>query len=295
MTRKVFSLAVLFLAAAIPAHAFILSQLESPDSFVADPEDGTYYVSNSPGSALEPNGSGYISKINAKGTVVIQKFIGGKPKAPLLDAPKGLVVVGRTLYVADINVVKGFDKKTRRLTARVDLSLLGAKLLNDLAYDGAGHIYAADALSNRIFKIDLGKNFASSVYADDSRLGNPTGLMVNPKTRNVMVVTWQTGQLIEIDSSGKIHALKKGLLALKGLDYDGQGNIYVSSLEKGEIYKIPNFGRGTLSIYLGDLTAPANISFDRRRAELLIPSLQGNTVTTYREKPATNPALTPKK
>ncbi len=295
MRRKGFAAAVFFFTAVMPAHAFTLSQFESPDSVVADPEDGVYYVSNSTGSALEPDGGGYISKINAKGTIVIQKFIGGKPKAPLLDAPKGLEVVGRTLYVADINAVKAFDKKTRRFIVRVDLSLLGATLLNDLAYDGMGALYASDALSNRIFKIDLKKNFAASVYAEGPRLGNPTGLMVNPKTKHVMVVGWQAGQLMEIDGSGIVHSLKRGLSTLRGLDYDGQGNIYVSSVEKGEIYKIPNFGRGTLSTYLGDLTTPANISFDRRRAELLIPSPQGNAVTTYSAKPAVTPASTPKK
>ncbi len=292
MTRKWFAAGIFFLAAAVPAHAFTLSQFESPDSVVTDPEDGTYYVSNSPGSALEPGGKGYISKINPKGTIVIQRFIGGKPKAPLLDAPKGLVVAGRTLYIADITAVKGFDKKTRRLTARVDLAPLGAKLLNGLAYDEAGHLYVSDVLANRIFKIDLDKNFAASVFVDDARLGGPTGLVVNPKTKHLMAVTWHTGRLMEIDGVGRIHALKRGLSTLKGLDYDGKGNIYVSSLEKGEIYRIPNFGRGTLSIYLGDLTAPSDISFDRRRNELLIPSLQGNTITTYREKPSPM-ALTP--
>jgi DNA-binding beta-propeller fold protein YncE len=290
MTRRTLAVFLFCMAAAVPARAFTLSRFESPDSFVADPEDGTYYVSNSTGTAEEPDGGGYISKINALGTIVVQKFIGGKPKAPLLDAPKGLAVVGRTLYVADIATVKGFDKKTRRLTVRVDLSTLGARLLSGLASDGAGHLYVSDPLSNRIFKIDLDKKSVVSVYADNARLANPTGLMVNPKTKHIMVAAGQTGQLLEIDSSGKLHALKRGLTALKGLDYDTQGNVYVSNIEKGEIYKIPNFGRGPLSTYVGDLTTPANISFDRRRGDLLIPSVQGNTITTYRPKPVSSAA-----
>jgi len=55
---------------------------------------------------------------------------------------------------------------------------------------------------------------------------------------------------------------------------------YVSSFEKGEVYSIPMFGRGTITTFLSGLTTPADISFDRNRDEVLIPSFDANTVTT---------------
>lgn len=95
-----------------------------------------------------------------------------------------------------------------------------------------------------------------------------------------MMASFQTGQILEIDRRGKVHALKRGLSSLNGIDYDNQGNLYVSSAEKGEVYKIPYYGRGPLTIFMSGLTTPSAISCDRVKNELLISSLKGNTVTT---------------
>ena len=133
----------------------------------------------------------------------------------------------------------------------------------------------------RIFKIDTAKNFAVSIFKESSDLGWPNGLVIHPKSRHLMLVTWQSGKILEIDPSGNIHILKRGLKNLDGIDVDKAGNLYVSSFEKGEVYRIPLFGRGPLSVFLSGLTSPADISCDRRRNELLVPSLKGNTIAVY--------------
>ncbi len=248
-----------------------------------DPEDGSYYVSNINGGPLEKDGNGYISKINPNGSIVIQKFIGGKEA--VLNAPKGLVLSGKTLFVTDIDVVKGFNKENGKLTVTVDFSSFSAKFLNDLTADSQGVLYTSDMLTNRIFKINPAKNYEISVYSNSPELGGPNGVLFNPKTKNLMVVTWTKGEILEIErSTGKVHVLKKGLNGLDGIDYDASGNLYVSSFQKGEIYRIPLYGRGTITTYLGGLRTPADISYDRKRDELLIPSFEGNTVTTVRRK-----------
>jgi hypothetical protein len=79
---------------------------------------------------------------------------------------------------------------------------------------------------------------------------------------------------------GKVTVLKESLMNLDGGDFDNEGNLFVSSFQKGEIYKIPNYGRGELTTFLGGLTTPADISIDRKKNDLLIPSLNGNTVSS---------------
>ena len=277
--RALFLALCLFIA--VPARAFTLSNFDSPESMIVDSQDGAYYVSNVNGAPDAKDGNGYISKINSKGTLVIQKYIGGKPGQPVLDAPKGMVILGKILFVTDIDSIKGFDKETAKLIITIDLSKAGAKFLNDITADRTGVLYASDTLMNQIFKIDSKKNYEVSVLKTSFEITGPNGLTINPKTKNLVVVAWQGGEILEVTPEGKVHQLKKGLWALDGVDSDGHGNLYVSSFEKGEIYKIPYFGRGPISVFLSGLTTPADISFDWKNSELLIPSFKGNSVTTY--------------
>lgn len=264
-----------------PASAdFQLSNFETPESMIADPDDGSYYVSNVNGDPTAKDGNGYLSKIDSAGNVVIQKFIGGKEGEPVLDAPKGLALVGRTLYVTDIDRVKGFDKETGKPVADLDLTAFDVKYLNDLAADARGVLFVSDMLTDKILRIDTGKAHEATLFKAGQELGGPNGLWINPKNKNIMVATWRTGQVLEIDRAGRTHVVKRGLAALDGIDGDAEGNIYVSSYEKGEIYRITRWGRGVISTYLGGLDTPADLSVDAKKQALLIPSFKGNSVST---------------
>ena len=277
--KKIIPFVLIGLFFAAPVRAFTLSDFETPESVVADPEDGSYYVSNINGDPSVKDGNGYISKISSNANIVTQKYIGGTKENPLLDAPKGLAILGKRIFVTDIDSVKIFDKESRNLLAVVDCQPLKVKFLNDIATDGQNIVYVSDMLTDRILKINANDPYEPSVFLESPLLAKPNGVMVNPKTKNLMVVTLGGGEVLEIDDSKKIHILKKGLKVLDGIDYDNEGNLYVSSFEKGEIYQIGRMGRGPLMTYLSNLTTPADISFDRQRNQLLIPSFKGNTVS----------------
>ena len=278
--RKIIFPLLLNLLLLSPAYGFTRSNFDSPESFVSDPETGAYYVSNINGSPLAKDGNGYISKISANGNVVIQKFIGGKKDEPLMNSPKGLLVLGKEIWVTDIDAVRVFHKETGRLVKVIDAKAFDAKFLNDIAVDSQGIVYVSDMFADKILRIDPGQNDRITVFKQGADLGNPNGLIFNPKTGSLMAVTFKSGEILEFDRRGRIHVLKKGLTALDGIDYDNAGNVYVSSFEKGEIYKIAFYGRGAITVFQSGLTTPSDISCDRKRNELLIPSLKGNTVTT---------------
>jgi DNA-binding beta-propeller fold protein YncE len=263
-----------------PLQAFTLSNFSGPESMVVDPEDGSYYVSNINGSPLEKDSNGTISKISPTGNIMIEQFIGGKEGDLVLHAPKGLVIVGRNIFVTDIDTVKAFDKKTAKPSIIIDFSKFKVKFLNDIAVDSKGFLYVSDMMTHRIFKINPYADYQVSLFKEGKELSSPNGLLVNPRTGHLIVVTWSPGQILEIDRQGRVHILKKGLTGLDGVDCDSQGNLYVSSFEKGEIYKIAYFGRGALSTFLSGLTTPADISVDSKKGELLIPSTKKNTVVT---------------
>ena len=276
------TLLLIFLISTVPAaaRAFSSSGFNTPESMQVDPEDGAYYISNLHGDPVEKDGNGYISKISANGNTVIQKYIGGNPKEPSLHAPKGLLITKNRIFVTDVDAVKVFEKKSGKRLVVVDLAPLGSKFANDIAENSNGVLYVSDMLANKIFRIDPEKNYEVTVFKEGEILGQPNGLMINPRTGNLMVVTWKSGEILEIDGSGRVHRLKRGLKNLDGIDFDLDGSIYVSSFEKGEIYRIPFYGRGTLTPFLSGLLTPADISCDRKKREILIPSFKGNSVST---------------
>lgn len=271
---------VLFFSSAVPSRAFTRANFEAPESFVVDPDTGSYYVSNVNGGAVTKDGNGYISKISSSGNLVIQKFIGGKKENPILHAPKGLIVLGKQIWTTDIDSVKIFERATGKWVRTLEFQKYYPRFLNDLAVDAEGKVYVSDMFGDQILKIDPALDFKVSLFKSGKELGNPAGLKFNPRTKMLMVVTYKTGKLLEIDRLGRVHVLKKGLSTLDGIDYDNAGNFYISSFDKGEIYRIPNYGRGPLSVYLSGLTTPGDITVDRKKKEILIPSFRGHTVTT---------------
>lgn len=283
------------------ALSFTLSDFDAPDSVIIDPETGSYYVSNVAGDRLSKDGNGYVSKITPNGNTLIRKYIGGKSEKQILDAPKGLLLVGRYLYVVDIDKLKVFDKLTTKHIRTVDMAPYGATDLSDIAVDAAGRLYISDRSAGKIYDINATRNYEVSLFSKDLLLNEPNGLAVNPRTRNLMVVTRETGKILELNKSGRVHILKKGLRQLDGIDFDVEGNLYVASFENGEIYKIPFYGRGALSAYLSSLSGPVGISYDRKKYELVAVSAKSNTVTTYprlrniihRKSVAPKPPVTP--
>lgn len=268
------------LALSAPAQAFTLSDFDVPESIVRDPQDGAYYVSNVNGGPTDKDSNGYISKIASSGNILIQRYIGGEKEGSPLHAPKGLLILENEIWVTDIDAVKVFDKHAKTLTKLLDFAPLGAKFLNDLTYDPSrGIVYVSDMLGDRIYSIDRARGDRIDVFKEGAELGNPNGLLFNPRSKNLLAVTWK-GRIIEVDRLGRVRVLKKDLSTLDGVDDDGQGALYVSSFEKGEIYRIEFFGRGQMKTVFGGLTTPADISYDRQADELLVPSFKGGTVTT---------------
>lgn len=265
----------------ISAFAFEVKGLKTPESFIADPSTGNYFISNI--NSGGPNGKdddGFITKLDKDGKIIALTFIDGKNKEITLNAPKGLDIIGNVLYVTDIDFVRGFDKETGKLLHDIDFKPFNASSLNDLTHDSVGNLYVSGWFGNVIFKIDTKNNHKVSVIAKGNSLGAPNGLNIHPKTNKLITVTWESGKVQEIDSSGSIKILieDKRFKNLDGIDFDNNGNMFVSSFTGGEVYKItPDL---KIEIFLKGLTSPADINIDRKNNLLLIPSFEGNSART---------------
>jgi DNA-binding beta-propeller fold protein YncE len=262
------------------ALAFQISGMKTPESIIVDPETGYYYVSNINGHPLRKDNSGFISKIGPDGKLIDPHFISGGRKGVHLHAPKGLTLFENHLYVTDIDTVHRFDKATGKLLGSIDFSLLNAKFLNDIATDN-NKIYISDTLGNFLYWIEPKNNYSVGILAQGLALGRPNGLVYEEKYKRLLVATWKTGKILSVDQKGNILPVfrKKGLKDLEGIDLDQDGNIIFSSFSEGTIYRLKNYEQ--LEIIKSGLKTPADISVDKTKKLVLVPSFDGNQVSSF--------------
>jgi hypothetical protein len=97
--------------------------LATPESVLWDAARSVWYVSNINGNPPQKDDNGYIVRLGANGeTMDSLPFINGTDEDVTLHAPKGMAMRGDTLWVADIDALRGFDlasgKQGRASTSR---------------------------------------------------------------------------------------------------------------------------------------------------------------------------------
>src|SRR5882672_6194230 len=108
----------------------------TPESVLHDSAQDIYFVSNINGSPTAKDNNGFISRVRPDGAIENLKFIEGGRAGVTLNAPKGMAVLGDTLWVADIDVARAFNARTGALLDSVKLD--SAVFLNDVAVAGTG-------------------------------------------------------------------------------------------------------------------------------------------------------------
>ena len=96
-------------ATAAPKLVWELTGLEAPESALPDPAGDAIYVSNVVGAPDAKDGNGYISRVSPDGKILEQRWAVG------LDAPKGLILRGSTLFVSDIDRLVAIDTATGKI------------------------------------------------------------------------------------------------------------------------------------------------------------------------------------
>lgn len=258
-----------------------VTELQSPYSFVNDPLEMSYFISSVNGEAETADNNGFITKLDAHGKLLNLKFIQGGKGNVTLHAPKGMVVVERVLYVADLNTLRGFDTVTGEsiLTLIVrspvaSQSALPQASLSDVAFDGKGYLYCSDQKANTIYRVDLATQ-TLSVFVTDPALAGPSGLVVHPKSGQIIAVSWDKGKIFEISPKGVVTELfSNGFFSgrfenLRGVDFDRWGNMYVSDFTTGKVWRMSRDKR--FQVIAEFLPSPGDLSIDRTNNLILVP------------------------
>ncbi|MGQ0809673.1 MAG: hypothetical protein ACT4OO_00405 [Nitrospiraceae bacterium] len=255
--------------------------LQSPYSFLADPSSKGYFISNMNGEPDARDNNGFITKLDEEGKVTTLKFIAGGEGSVELHAPKGMALADQVLYVADLDMLRGFNKNTGKPVVSVPMpnapnTPRGQVIaLADVASNGKGLLYISDTTGNTIYKVDIARQHAVTVFFHDERLAGPSGVAVHPKSGHLIVVSWEKGKIFDITPEGALTELvSNGFFSsrfqnLSGVDFDRWGNMYVSDQTKGKIWRMTHDAR--FQVIAEYLPAPADISVDRANNLILVP------------------------
>lgn len=268
-----------------PAPAAKWTGFATPESVLWDEANDRYLVSNINGKPLDADGNGFISDISPDGKVTNLKWIAGGDKKVKLDAPKGMAIVGGTLYVTDITVVRMFDLKTG--APKGEVKLPGATFANDLSAGADGTVYVTDtgmkagkagfepSDTDAVYAID--KAGKLKTIAKDKTLGRPNGVLSTDK--GLIVVNFGNDEAYRLDDKGKKQDVTK--LPKPGLDgvvVFGDA-LLISSWEGQSVYK-GKLG-GAFEPLLTGIKAPADIGLDKKRSRVLVPRFMDDVVEAY--------------
>lgn len=255
----------------------------TPESVLHDLGSDTYLVSNINGSPLDKDDNGFISKLSPEGQVLQLKWIDGAAADVELNAPKGLGVSNGKLYVADIDVIRTFDATTGKPGAQIKVD--GASFLNDVAVAPDGTVYVSDtglkggkdgalepAKKDAIYRVSSDGKVSTLIKGE--QLGSPNGLYAD--ATGLWVATWQ-GSLYRVTPDGKQEAAIQAPGAqLDGLIQTADGQVLLSSWEKSTVYV--GSSDGQFSPLMADIKSPADLGYDSKRGQVLVPSFMDNTV-----------------
>jgi hypothetical protein len=265
----------------------------TPESVKYDADLDVYFVSNINGNPSGKDGNGWIARVkpdSAGAGFTVDTLLRGGQGGATLHAPKGMAIVGDTLWVADIDAVRGFNKRTGRPTRTVNLAPMQATFLNDIAVGAAGDVYITDTGirfnpdgtmgtpgRQRIFRFQGSGN--PTVALESDSLGNPNGIAWD-RSRNAFLIAQFGAQSIMTWANGDsaMRPLATGPGQFDGLEVLGDGRILVSSWADSSIHVVEN--DRTRKLITG-VEAPADIGYDTRRNRVLIPLFNANSVEVW--------------
>ncbi len=258
--------------------------LASPGGFVEpeavryDPEQDAYFVSNwGTGPTEAKDNNGFISRMSPEGVIDSLRFIAGGARGATLHSPRGMTIIGDTLWVVDADAVRGFDRRSGAPLATIDFSKLKLGFLNDIAASPEA-MYVTDTGTDHIYRIARG---AITVALHDAALGKPNG------------ITWDSGRnqfvVVPYGGGSGISSWTAGSATLKEIGRSGGSKFDGVEILPGDRVLVASQGDSSIHLFSGlngrpiikTGGAPADIGVDTKRNRVAVPFVARNLVEIW--------------
>src|SRR3954471_15718573 len=175
-----------------------IANLRSPESARYDADQDVWFISNIAGFGSDKDGRAYIIRVQAGRLDSMSVFAISGVNGVQLDAPKGMAIQGDTLWVADIDVVRGFNRHSGMPVGTIDFKPQKPTMLNDVALAPDGTLRVTDSGilmtdkgvlrpgGDKIFSIGAGH--AITVLQSGIQPGEPNGITWDSAGKRWIVV-----------------------------------------------------------------------------------------------------------
>ncbi|MDX2430563.1 MAG: hypothetical protein QNK35_06505 [Bacteroides sp.] len=243
--------------------------MKTCESVLYDEQRKALYVSCINGAPADKNGKGYIAMLDLRGNVKALEWVSG------LNAPKGMGIFGKLLYVADIDQLVVIDIQKAEIVERIPVE--GATFLNDIAIDTDGTVYFSDSDTGWIWKykegemepwITEGQERPNGLYIEKSRV-----LLASSKSSDLKVIDKATGEYETVTPE-----IGHG----DGVEFTGKEGHYIVTSWSGEIFLIlPDFSKVSLLKTSDQKINSADIGFNKAEQVVYVPTFFDNRVVAY--------------
>jgi len=225
--------------------------------------DNTLLVSNVCG--FDKFGNGFLTLLGAEGEVLNWRVVDG------LDAPLGMVMSDKRIYLIDNNRLKVFSWPDYKLLRTTDLQTAVA---NDIAVAGNGDIYVTDTAKGQV--VHLTADGRQSFLLGEARFKGANGIEINQGTLYVGGERlWRVDlQSLSVETIGP-----DWLADIDGIEFESDGTIQITPVG-GPLVRY--WGDTDIEIIAGPGISSANHGYSADLHLALIPTGFDNTVIAIR-------------
>lgn len=273
-----------------PTRVTTTAGFSTPESVLWDAQQNVWFVSNINGNPSVKDGNGFISRLNANGSIDSLHFIDAGKNGAVLNAPKGLAIVGDTLWVADIDAARAFDRHTGKPYGSVEIGRQ-AHFLNDAAAGPDGTLYITDTGvefdakgqashpgPDQIFAI---KGRKATVAVKGPFLEGPNGITWDAANNRFIVVAFLGQHILGwAPGSTRVDTLGTGPGQMDGVEL-WNGSTLVTSWTDSTVFMLKD---GKTSKGVTGVPSPADIGLDPARGLLAVPIFTENRVEFWNLK-----------
>ncbi len=244
--------------------------LLTPESVIFDRSRDVIYVSNMNQEPRMKDGNGFISRLDKNGNILDLHWIDG------LSSPKGLAIVGDTLYAADVDELVLMDINEGVITRKILIP--GGKMINDITSDADGTLYISDTDAGKIYQYSNGKIRDWMTEG----LNGPNGLLIDGE--RILIASQGSNDYASADMRTKEKVLlTENINHADGIAFTGIPGYYFVSDWNGEIYIInPDYSKVSVLNTIDQGSHTADLAYNQEINLLVVPTFYKNCLVAYK-------------